>query len=427
MKQFNFLLLFSLTVLLANAQCLPQATIFDDFESYSAGSGQPLPTCWSSIDDPFAIGLRDDPSEAYSGNNNIYTYTFFSSNDVTYIISPELSTIDGNHFASFYAKSTETNATIEYGTMSDASDKTTFVPFGSPISLTNSYQSYVNPNITPNAGHKYFVFKLVSPSMHTSTRIDDFSWSAANLPCNNVSNIQVSDVTDNSALISWDSQANSSNYTIEYGLSGFVLGSGTSVVTTDTSIVLNTLTADEDYDFYIQNNCPTDSSGFSVVNSFSTLVPNLTPCDIATNIQITDIQEESATIIWSAMPNSVNYTIEYGESGFTIGSGIVELSNDTTIVLNGLTENTDYDFYIKTNCSLDSSNYSTVEQFTTLAFVVPCVSLDTLFDDFESYPVGGLPNCWSSAQTPFAIGVRDTPNEAYSGDNTLFIYSFFDQ
>lgn len=173
MKLFLLTLFITITFVQINAQCTSVETINDGFESYSTES---LPPCWSSISAPHAMRVDDDDSKAHSGSQNLYTYTFFSFNDISYLITPELSTVDGTHFAEFYIKSTETNATFDIGTMSDNTDESTFVASSTANAITKDYQKITTANFPAISEHKYLAFRLVSPSWHTSIRIDDFKW-----------------------------------------------------------------------------------------------------------------------------------------------------------------------------------------------------------------------------------------------------------
>lgn len=163
------------------AQCTPQATINDDFESYTAGTTAGLPDCWSSIA-PFGllIGVRDTGGESNSGDKFINIYTFFTSNATVYIVSPELSTVDGNHFAEFYVRTAYSDVTIEYGTLSDNSDASTFIPAGSAGPGNGTYTQITTGAIPANPGHKYFAIKFVAPTAHSGIKLDDFSWTQLN-------------------------------------------------------------------------------------------------------------------------------------------------------------------------------------------------------------------------------------------------------
>lgn len=165
--------LFSTTL---TAQCTANATIDDDFESYTASSSAGLPDCWSKIATGPMIGLRNTAGESNSGTNFINIYTFFTPNANVYIISPELSTIDGNHFAEFYVRTAYSDVTLEYGTMSDNSDASTFVSAGTGTLGSDVYTKITTANIATISGHKYFAIKFVAPTMHSGIKIDDFFW-----------------------------------------------------------------------------------------------------------------------------------------------------------------------------------------------------------------------------------------------------------
>lgn len=96
--------------------------------------------------------------------------------------------------------------------------------------------------------------------------------------CNQVTNISANDVTNASALISWTDANAIGSYIIEYGNSGFTLGSGTELSITDTSITLTGLIANTTYDVYVQTICTADNvSIFTDAFSFTTLPPAVVP------------------------------------------------------------------------------------------------------------------------------------------------------
>lgn len=168
------------------AQCNPRATIDDDFESYTAGSTAGMPTCWSSVAPlGLMIGVRNTSGESNSGDKFINIYTFFTSNATVYIVSPELSTIDGSHFAEFYVRTAYTDVTVEYGTLSDNSSGSSFISAGTATLGNNVYTQITTGTIVANPGHKYFAIKFVAPTAHTGIKIDDFSWKSDNLSIGN--------------------------------------------------------------------------------------------------------------------------------------------------------------------------------------------------------------------------------------------------
>jgi uncharacterized repeat protein (TIGR03806 family) len=94
--------------------------------------------------------------------------------------------------------------------------------------------------------------------------------------CDSATNISSNTITSNSAVITWNAVDASVEYTIEYGISGFALGSGTTISEPDTDAELTNLMANTTYDVYIQTSCgPNNLSLYSNVYSFTTSVPNV--------------------------------------------------------------------------------------------------------------------------------------------------------
>ena len=103
---------------------------------------------------------------------------------------------------------------------------------------------------------------------------------------------------------------------------------------------------------------------FSCNNDADDLIP---VCNVATNVSSNSITANSAMISWNSDNASASYTLEYGVSGFVLGSGTTLSESDTTSELTGLESNTTYDVYIKTLCSSDNTSLQTnVYSFTTL-------------------------------------------------------------
>lgn len=79
-------------------------------------------------------------------------------------------------------------------------------------------------------------------------------------------------VTSTSATLNWavSPSTPANGYQVEYGAVGFVQGTGTLVSTTTNSLALSSLTAGNNYDYYIRAKCSsTDSSAWTSVNTLS--------------------------------------------------------------------------------------------------------------------------------------------------------------
>ncbi len=148
----------------ANSQCSAVATINETFDGITA-----LPSCWTSNATVYFMG--NDGATLYSGGAP-------TSGGVIYLISPELSTIDGNHLLE-YVLTTATpnnNENLEIGTMSDNTDYTTFSAITTP---TPNGGTYTTTAIPANAGHKYIAFKFTYTGVHQGVTIDNVEWKSA--------------------------------------------------------------------------------------------------------------------------------------------------------------------------------------------------------------------------------------------------------
>ncbi|TCI92639.1 fibronectin type III domain-containing protein [Tenacibaculum sp. M341] len=88
----------------------------------------------------------------------------------------------------------------------------------------------------------------------------------------------------------------------------------------------------------------------------ATVICNSNTCPNPTNISVEETFVDGASINWETSGAETNWIIEYGESGFTLGTGtIIETTQQPTIVSN-LNSQTTYDVYVKASCNNESSN-----------------------------------------------------------------------
>ena len=94
--------------------------------------------------------------------------------------------------------------------------------------------------------------------------------------------------------------------------------------------------------------------------------PEALDCEVPFNISLTDISTDSVILNWTEVTNQVSVEIEYGISGFTLGSGTSINSAGSSYLIENMASNTDYDIYFKTICDSEESEFSDVVTFTTL-------------------------------------------------------------
>ena len=119
--------------------------------------------------------------------------------------------------------------------------------------------------------------------------------------CEIPGNLNATDITHNAATLDWSVAFEVLSFSIEYGVSGFERGTGTTVSSTDSTIDISNLAANTTYDFYVQTSCDATSvSLWSEVKSFTTLpelvvsqfMPNLSEL----NLFIGDLADLNPTI-----------------------------------------------------------------------------------------------------------------------------------
>ena len=104
---------------------------------------------------------------------------------------------------------------------------------------------------------------------------------------------------------------------------------------------------------------------------------------------------------WTPGEGNISFEIEYGDHGFSHGSGLVATTTATSHALTGLAYNTQYDVYVRGIC--DQNTYSDWSSVTT--FTTGNVGIDTQLSIFN-FQFSISPNPTSSATTISVSGVN---------------------
>lgn len=131
------------------------------------------------------------------------------------------------------------------------------------------------------------------PANHVS--IDDVGF-VESPPCPAPHSISVGEISRSSAYVSW-SGFTGDDYELEYGLTGFIPGSGTSVSLTQLNDTLRSLNSSTTYDVYVVKNCSSSSNGYS-----DTLGPIsfTTACDVVNSYPFSENFDGSS---WQGVSN----------------------------------------------------------------------------------------------------------------------------
>ncbi len=86
-------------------------------------------------------------------------------------------------------------------------------------------------------------------------------------------------------------------------------------------------------------------------------------CAAPTDVVVDNATATSVTLSWASAGSS--WTVEYGQTGFSQGSGTQVDASSQPFTINGLESQTDYDFYVRNNCSAGASAFSSSANYTT--------------------------------------------------------------
>jgi len=227
MKAKQILLGLSFCTVLASqsafGQCAPVTSLFENFDSYETGNI--VPNCWTRIvgndSNNLAIVFGTVGNPAASGSKMLYQYAQLNSPaSGTIAVLPEFSNVNaGTNWLKFKSKSTGAGS-LDVGYVTDVANASTFVNIKT-ISIKNTvftapdatYSVAIPSTVPANA-------RLAIRNYGTATGshyIDDVSWET--LPaCVAPTDIAASEITKNSAKISWTASVTSpgNGYEIYY-------------------------------------------------------------------------------------------------------------------------------------------------------------------------------------------------------------------
>ena len=146
------------------------------------------------------------------------------------------------------------------------------------------------------------------------------------------------------------------------------------------------------------------------------LCPGIYPDSLWTQ----NITATSAELKWRERGSATAWDIEYGNAGFTQGTGVtVSGTNSNPYILSSLTPSTGYDWYVRSSCG--GGNYS--EWSGPVSFTTPCTPTSLpYFQDFENVATPNLPSCMTLEDANKDGTKWNTENYfGYSGNGALVI------
>ena len=351
--------------------------IYENFDS-----SDQLPLCWNSIAQGWSsvfINLWNHYSPPYA-----ISLDYWEDHPV-YLVLPEINDNIETLRLKFKSIAEWGITNLSIGTMQNPLETETYVEFVN-IHLQNSWEDYsiIFSDYTGSA--KYIAFKLGHNYLEMGTiTIDDIILEI--IPdCLEPMALNVHDINQNSAIASWTDFANTNEWDIEYGLTGFTIGDGTISTGVSNPHTITDLSPASTYDFYVRAKCGENNySYWSGPKAFTTecaalSLPIIEDFDSSDEIPLCWITAEyyewsisiSMYYMNSSSPNSINLNTNFD---------IVKLSLpeiDQNINKTILSFNAAYDSGLDQLQIGTSSNPHDMYDFT----LIKTIDLNYYFEDF---------------------------------------------
>lgn len=120
-----------------------------------------------------------------------------------------------------------------------------------------------------------------------------------------------------------------------------------------------------------------------------------TNCDAPIGLYTSNLTGTSAKLNWSAVGTNT-YDVDYKPAFSTTWTNAVSATNSTSVTISGLTANTEYDWRIRTNCSVKSA-YMFAPRFTSTSGTTPTGSYALSLDGSTESGAAGSMNLSGSA------------------------------
>jgi len=107
------------------------------------------------------------------------------------------------------------------------------------------------------------------------------------------------------------------------------------------------------------------SAGSNPPAAIDNILLSVNTCPRVTDVVSTSATTTTASIDWTVSGTESQWQIEYGPTGFALGTGTLANATSHPFVINGLTANTTYDIYVRPVCSATDTGLYTAGRFVT--------------------------------------------------------------
>ncbi len=205
--------------------------------------------------------------------------------------------------------------------------------------------------------------------------------------------LQVSDITPNSAVLTWTAgDEGQNNFIVEYQAAGAT--EWTPVEVTGTTYTLSGLSQLTNYSVKVKANCGTNNWS----NVISGIFRTVGVCPPVTNLETANVSN-TTTLTWTAGGEENAWLVQFkpataGEDAWTS----IDVSLIPMTTFGGLQGNVDYDVRVKALC--DPEDAENQSEWATTSFHSGCAAFEVPFT--EEFPTNTMPTCWENQDYLFA-------------------------
>jgi hypothetical protein len=229
--------------------------------------------------------------------------------------------------------------------------------------IKDSFAPYAVKLAGSNA--KWFTGLMSSTEYEFQVRglCDEYSiWSALEFfttTCQSPANLLANNLSLTVAQLHWDIVTAADYYTVKYRISGS-FNPETWKPAINNSKWLTGLASDTEYEYEVRANCGGSNSDWSGLFYFTT--PDI--CNTPAGLSTTNITSTFVRANWNVVSEAQTYLIRYRVSN-PLGPFVWKAALLNHKWLTGLNESTDYEYEVRTNCSVSKSNWAGPQFFTT--------------------------------------------------------------
>ena len=367
-----------------NTECgavatLPYTESFDSYGTGSTSSPNIYPTCWEKIN-TYSSERPFINSGGHSAPGCLY---FYAGTSGTYniAITPEFdASISINTLkAKFWHKGSNSSDRLIVGVTSSITDANSFVPVDTVYISTTSASTWHECEVSfanySGNGH-YIAFKNEYTTTYAYAYIDDLiieedTTLAPPTECNVPTGLASANVIYNAADVNWTAGGTETAWNVQYKTGS---ANWTTVSANAATYHLSGLTAQTTYQVRVQAVCSnTETSDWTAPISFTTPAAPADPCNAPTNLQISNITQNSATATWTPGGNENAWNVQYKlQSSQQWQEANVQ---QPTYTIEGLTANSTYDVRVKAVCAADNQSDFVSTSFTTTGVGIDNITL----------------------------------------------------